>query len=144
MSKKIVSFVSHLAVFIIIEMLFVFVILHEFPEISLFETIGIVHITYWILLIIAGVMREKLKSYWQKFLATYIPVLFHIGWHIYVGMVTLESIEEHHHWEEHNMVWMIVATLALWILIFVWEWLLHKKYHCDTCHWEVHKHCKEK
>jgi len=144
MNKKVISFISHLLVFILIEILFVFVILHEFPEISLFETIGFVHTAYWIMLIIAWFIREKLKKYRQRFLATYIPVVFHIAWHIYVWISTVESIHEHHHWHEHDTVWMIIATIALWIIIFIWEWLIHKKFHCDSHHIEFHKiHCKE-
>jgi hypothetical protein len=142
MKKKLFSLISHLLVFIAIEILFVLAVLHEFPEIGLFEKIGIVHTSYWGLLIIAGLRREKLHKYRQKFLATYIPVVYHIAGHIYVGMITVETMDEHAH-DEHSTIWMIIATIVLGIFIFVGERLLHRKYHCDTCHVEAHKHCHE-
>jgi hypothetical protein len=67
-----------------VEILFVFIVLHEFPKVSLLEKVGVVHITYWILVIGAGLWREHLHTYWKRFLATYIPVVYHIIGHIYV------------------------------------------------------------
>ena len=95
MKNKIRTISSHILVFVLIEILFVFVVLHEFPEVGLFEKIGIVHITYWILVIGAGFLRERLHKYRQKFLATYLPVVFHMAGHIYVGYATIESVEAH-------------------------------------------------
>lgn len=140
MNKKLLSLISHLWLFLVIEVLFVFVVLHEFPEISLFEKLWIVHLSYWILLIIAGFIRERVHVYRKKFLATYIPLVYHIAWHIYLWIATVEIIEEHQH---HDISWMIIATIALWVIIFLWERLLHKKTHCDSCHAEAHKHCHE-
>lgn len=139
--KKIWTILSHILVFIAIEILFVFAVLHEFPEIWLFEALGIIHISYWILLIIAGFIREKCKKYRQKFLATYIPVLYHMIGHIYIGYATIESVERNTHWQEHSLLWLIIATISLWIIIFIWELLLHHKTHCDSHHQSVHKHC---
>ena len=130
-------------VFIVIEILFVFAVLHEFPEIGLFETLGIVHVSYWIMLIIAWFLREKFKKYRQRFLATYIPVVYHMLGHIYVGYATIESVEEHSHGDEHSLLWMILATISLGVLIFVGEWLLHRKIHCDHCHQDAHAHCED-
>lgn len=142
MNKKVISFISHLAVFVVIEILFVFVLLHEFPKIWLFEKIGIVHAIYWVMLILAWIIRKNLEKYRQRFLATYIPIVFHIIWHIYVWMATIESIDKHHH--EDGIVWIIIATGALWIMIFIWEWLIHRKFHCDIHHGQFHKkHCQE-
>jgi hypothetical protein len=143
MKKNLLSLSSHIAVFVAIEILFVFLILHEFPEITLFEKLGIVHISYRILLVIAGLIREKLVTYRKKFLATYVPVVYHIAGHIYVGVATVESIQNHTPGDSHSIFWMITATIALGIIIFIGEWLLHRKVHCDTCHQEVHQHCKE-
>lgn len=139
MSKKLLSLISHLWLFLVIEILFVFVILHEFPEISLFEKLWIVHFSYWILLIVAWFIRERIHTYRKKFLATYIPLVYHIAWHIYLWLATVETIEKHH----HDVSWMIIATIAFWFIIFFWERLLHKKTHCDSCHAETHKHCHE-
>lgn len=141
MKKKILSIASHLGMFIVIEILFVFAILHEFPHISLMEKVWIVHVSYWVLLIIAWIIRESLKKFWQKFLATYIPVVFHIGGHIYIWMITIETINEHK--DAHSTMWMIIATISLWVIIFVWERLLHRNTHCSSHHASTHKHCKD-
>ena len=141
MKKNILTLLKHLFLFIGIEILFVFAVLHEFPEIWLFETLGIVHISYWILLIIAGFVREKLHHYWQKFLATYIPVLYHMIGHIYIGYVTIESVEAH--WPGHSLTWLIIGTISLGILIFVGEWLLHRTSHCEHHHQSLHQHCTD-
>ncbi|GEM_PF-1608739 len=84
MKAKIRTISSHILLFVLIEILFVFAVLHEFPEVSLFEKLGIVHISYWIILIGAGFWRERLQKYWQKFLATYLPVVYHMLGHIYI------------------------------------------------------------
>ena len=130
----------HLLLFVAIEILFVFVVLHEFPEVSLFEKMGIVHISYWIILLLAGVRREQLHTYRKRFLATFVPVVYHMIGHIYVGYATIESVENNTH-NEHSLAWIVVATIALGVLIFVGERLLHRKLHCDHCHQSVHKHC---
>lgn len=143
MQKNLKTLIRHMLLFIGIEILFVFAVLHEFPEIRLFETLGIVHISYWILLIIAGYIRETLTRYWQKFLATYLPVLYHMIGHVYIGYVTIESVEAHNKGHEHGLLWMILATASLGVLIFVGERLLHRTTHCDHHHQSVHKHCKE-
>ena len=143
MKNKIRTISSHILVFVLIEILFVFVVLHEFPEVGLFEKIGIVHITYWILVIGAGFLRERLHKYRQKFLATYLPVVFHMAGHIYVGYATIESVEAHSTWDSHSLLWIVLATISLGVLIFVWEWLLHRKTHCDHCHQDAHAHCED-
>lgn len=88
----------------------------------------------------AWYVRENVKSYQIKFLFSYIPVVFHIAWHLYLWEITLEQIDKHNHTSDF---WLIVSTICLWIFIFVWEYLLHKKYHCEHNHEEVHKQCKE-
>lgn len=142
MNKKFISSAYHLLVFVLIEILFVFIVLHEFPKFHLYEKIGIIHLIYWVILIPAGYAREKAKKVWQKFLATYIPVVYHIAGHIYIGFAIIKTAGENDYERQHSLAWLIVATLALGVLIFLGEWLLHKKIHCDTHHWKVHKHCK--
>lgn len=140
--NRIISSLLHILLFVVVEIIFVFLILHEFPEISFFEDLWIVHLLYWISIFIAWFLRENIKSYITKFFLTYIPVVFHIWWHLYLWEVTLEHIE--HHWHEHwSDIWLIIWTICAWILIFIWEYLLHKKYHCEHNHAKVHKHCKE-
>lgn len=146
MKKNILSFSAHLGIFILIEIFFVFIILREFPSISLLGTVGIIHTIYWIIVIIAGILRVKIKPYWWKFLATYIPVVLHIIGHIYIILLTVETVVQEdaaHAHDEHSITWIIISTITLWIFIFIWEWLLHRKQHCDTCHGETHKHCVE-
>jgi hypothetical protein len=84
MKKHIATVSKHLFLFIGIEILFVFAILHEFPEIYFFGTLGLIHASYWVVLIISGYIREYLTRYWQKFLVSYIPVIYHVIGHIYI------------------------------------------------------------
>lgn len=142
MRKTILSSFYHILLFVFIEILFVFIILHEFPEVSFFETLWIIHALYWILVFVAWILREKAKKYWQKFLATYLPIVYHIAWHIYITLFTVEYVQEHAE-HNHEIFWIVLWTVILWIFIFVWEYLLHKRYHCDHFHQKAHKHCKE-
>lgn len=145
--KDILPFFWHLGVFVLIEIFFVFLILREFPSVSLLGTVWLIHLAYWIIFIFAGIIRIKIRPYWWKFLATYIPVVLHIIGHIYLIFLTVETVAEETHehgHNEHSIGWMIISTVALGVLIFAGEWLLHRKQHCDVCHQEAHKHCLEK
>lgn len=140
--NRLLSSFLHILLFVIVEIIFVFLILREFPEISFFEDLWIIHLLYWISIFVAWFARESIKSYQVRFLFTYIPVVFHIAWHLYIWEQTIELIENHWH-EDTSIFWLIISTISVWILIFIWEYLLHKKYHCDFHHDKVHKHCKE-
>lgn len=140
MKKKLLSSFLHILLFVVIEVCFVFVILHEFPEISFFEELWIIHLSYWILIFIAWYVRESIDNYKVRFLSTFLPVVFHIVWHLYIWEETIHNIEEQAHASDF---WLIVSTIILWIFIFLWEYLLHKRYHCESHHHKVHKHCKE-
>lgn len=137
--KQLMSLLSHLALFVIVEILFVFIVLQELPSVSLFSLIGIVHLMYWISLIVAGITREYCTKLRQKFLCSYGPLVFHVLWHIFVGLETLEHIAEQHDDHDHSIVWMIIATISVWIILFLWEYLLHRKTHCEVHHDEFHK-----
>lgn len=139
MKQRLISSFLHIFIFVLIEIAFVFMILHEFPEVSFFEELGLIHLSYWILIFIAWYARESLKWFQLRFLATYIPVVFHVAGHFYIWHETIELLETHTHSSE---IWIIISTIVLWIFIFIWEYLLHKKYHCDSHHDRVHKHCK--
>lgn len=140
--KSIVSLFLHLLLFVVVEIIFVFLILREFPEVSFFEDLWIIHLAYWISIFVAWFTREHINSYQVKFLFTYTPVVFHIFWHLYIWEKTIWFIENNWHTPSSNF-WLIISTISVWILIFIWEYLLHKKYHCDHHHDKVHKHCKE-
>lgn len=140
MRKKLLSSFLHILLFVVIEVLFVFVILHEFPEISFFEDLWIIHFLYWVSLFLAWYVRESINKYQIKFLATYIPVVFHIVGHLYIWEETVKHIEVNSYSSEF---WIIISTVILWIFIFIWEYLLHKRYHCESHHAKAHKHCKE-
>ncbi|MDD4151078.1 MAG: hypothetical protein PHR68_00480 [Candidatus Gracilibacteria bacterium] len=140
MKKKLLSSLLHILLFVVIEICFVFIILHEFPEIGLFEKLGVVHLIYWILVFIAGYIRESIENYKIRFLTTFLPVVFHILGHLYIGEETIHQIEKHSHASEF---WLIISTIILGIFIFVGEYLLHKRYHCESHHHKAHKHCKE-
>jgi len=143
MKNKRISILSHIWLFIAVEILFVFIILKELPEISLVTTIWIIHLIYWLSIVVIWFFRIYIKKLWQKILATYLPVIFHILWHIYIGIVTVEYVTKEIDHTEHSLTWLIIATLSVGVIIIFGEWLLHKKVHCDNCHHEIHKDCKE-
>lgn len=140
MKKRLISSLLHILLFVLVEIAFVFIILREFPEISFFEELWIIHLSYWFLIFVAWYLRESINNYKARFLATYVPVVFHIIWHIYLWEEALHQVESHAHTSEF---WLVVSTIILWIFIFAWEYLLHKRYHCESHHAKAHKHCKE-
>lgn len=140
MKKRLLSSLLHILVFVSIEIAFVFLVLHEFPEISFFEELWIIHLAYWLFIFVAWYLRDIFKNYKTKFLATYLPVLFHVLGHLYIWHETIDLIDKSH---SHNDLWLIVSTIVLWIFIFIWEYLLHTRYHCETHHDKVHKHCRD-
>lgn len=140
MKKRLISSLLHILLFVLVEIAFVFIILREFPEISFFEELWIIHLSYWFLIFVAWYLRESINNYKVRFLATYVPVVFHIIWHIYLWEEALHQVESHAHTSEF---WLVVSTIILWIFIFAWEYLLHKRYHCESHHAKAHKHCKE-
>ena len=145
MKKSIRSLLAHISVFVIIEIIFVLLILHEFPRVSLLSTVWIIHLVYWIVVVIAGIARDKIKPYRWKFLATYLPVLLHISWHIYVVYLTVDTVmHDGKPAQRDNLSRLMITTIGLWVLIFFGERLLHKKQHCDSCHAETHKKCSQK
>lgn len=143
MIKNRQSFFLHLLLFVVVEVLFVVVLFHEFPETNIFTAIWIGHLTYWLLVIGAGVYREYAKYVWQRFLATYLPIVYHVAVHLWVLKVTLDTVGADIHEHEGNEAWIIIWTLAAGVLIFWGERLLHRKYHCDTHHIHAHEHCME-
>jgi len=141
MSKSL-KFFYHLCLFVSVEFVFAILIFHQLPSFSVVTTIWIVHIVYFLSIIIAWFVRESVQGVWSRFFCTYTPILFHVLWHIFVAEVMIEEALEHQeHW--HNMFWTITATIIVGILIAIWERLLHRKEHCDVCHKEVHQNCKQ-
>ena len=134
------SFSLHLLLFVIIEIIFVFLLFREIPETNIFSAIGIGHTIYRVVLIWAALCREKAKKIWQRFLATYTPVLAHLVIHFRVGAETLYA---HETWTSSETIWTILWVIVVWVLIYRWEYLLHTKFHCDTHHQHVHKSCYE-
>lgn len=104
------NFAQHLGIFLVVEIIFVFIIFREFPSVSLLTMTGLLHLSYWIIVIVAGVIRERYAHrVWQKFLCTYLPLIYHVLIHIYMGMETIHVMEEtgHHH-DEHSLTWIII------------------------------------
>lgn len=136
------SFIKHLGVFVIIEIIFVLLLFREFPETNLYTLIGILHLSYWIILVLAGWLRERSRHVWQRFCCTYVPIVYHLAIHLYAGRAAIEihSGEEH---DEHSLTWMIIWALLLWGLIRAGEWYLHRALHCQTHHASAHAHCED-
>lgn len=145
MKKALSRFGLHLLVFICIEVIFVFILFRELPETNLITLIGILHTSYWLILIVAWWLREKMQKVWQKACCTFLPVIYHVFIHMYAWRAALEMHHEEtgHAHDEHELGWMIAGALLLWVLIFAGEYLLHRKLHCDSHHETAHKHCHD-
>lgn len=133
----------HLVVFIVIEIIFVFLLFKEIPETNLITTMGILHTSYRFILLIAGRIRTHVThTVRQKFLCTYIPVVYHVLIHIYTANLTITHIEhQHNHHESLARLW--TATIGVGILIWLGEYRLHRTRHCDTHHHTTHQHCHD-
>lgn len=145
MKKNIHYFGLHLLSFVVIEIIFVFLLFRELPETNLITLIGILHTSYWAVLLFAWWVREYLHQVWQKFLATYVPVLYHLFVHLYAGRaaVSMHEAEVGELHSEHDLPWMIGGAVLLGLLIFAGEYVLHRKLHCDTHHTKAHQHCHD-
>ena len=138
--QKTLVFLLHLGFFLVVEMIFVILIFHEIPETNLFTEMGVLHLSYRWILIIAGMRRERSTKVFWRFLATYLPIVYHLGIHLFIGWKTLELYQASEH---HNITWLITGVIATGFLIYRWENLLHRKYHCDTHHHKAHKKCSK-
>jgi hypothetical protein len=70
-------------------------------------------------LFFAAWIREKCSKVWQKFLATYLPIVYHVAIHVIAGWM---SVEEHMHEEQHDeqsLMRIIIASIAAGVLIFI-------------------------
>jgi len=140
------DFLLHLLFFALVEVIFALIIFREIPSGNAFTLMGLLHVSFWAIIFIAWWLREKYAHrVWQKFLCTYLPVLYHVIIHVYVGMITVHEMTEHagEHHDEHSMTWLIVGTISAWVLIAFWEYRLHRTTHCETYHISAHAHCHD-
>jgi len=108
LSAKTIAFFLHLGLFVVVEMVFVFLLFREFPETNLLTLIGVLHTSYRLILLVAWWMREKRATKVRhKFLATYLPIVYHVGIHIYAGIF---AVQEHANqfYQEHEFVRIII------------------------------------
>lgn len=86
-----------------------FLLFRELPETNLITLIGVLHTSYRAVLLFAGWLREYLHHVWQKFLATYLPVMYHLFIHLYAGRAAIEMHEDEvgHIHTEQELPWMI-------------------------------------
>jgi len=137
MRTSLISLLKHILVFIVIEIIFVLILFKEFPETNLLSLIGILHTSYrWVLILFAR-LRQVVTLVRQKFTCTYVPILYHVGIHVYIWRATLET----HNHDEHSLMWIIAGAIWLWVLIAAGEWYLHRALHCQTHHSHTHYHC---
>jgi hypothetical protein len=136
------SMLQHLWIFVLIEIIFVLIIFRELPETSLYTLIGVLHLSYWAIIIGAWWLRERATHIWQKFCCTYLPIVYHLVIHLYAWRSAIEIHAEEHH-DEHSIVWMIISAWLLGGLIWAGEWYLHRVVHCQTHHASAHAHCQD-
>ena len=142
MKTSIKSMLQHLWIFIVIEVVFVLIIFRELPETSLYTLIGLLHCSYWIIIIIVWRLRERTTQVWQRFCCTYLPVVYHLGIHLYAWWAAFETQAGEHH-DEHSIGWMIISAWLLGGLIWAGEWYLHRAVYCQTHHVSAHAHCQD-
>ena len=134
------NFLKHLWLFLLVEIIFVFLVFREFPPFNLLTLTGILHTSYRAIILWAWILREYFHTVWKKFLATYIPLVYHVFIHLYVGFETVEQLGKEH---ENESISIIIATILVGALIAYGEYRLHRKDHCDTHHLRTHKHCHD-
>lgn len=139
--NKAQSFFSHLLLFMVVEIIFIFLLFHEFPHIDVFSALGIGHVVYRATVLIAGTLRVRLQSVRKRFLADYLPVVVHFAVHVGAGVIAFEAHADEAWHEPHNTMRILIGMMGLGILIYRWELLLHRKYHCDTHHTHAHQDC---
>ena len=136
------SFLQHLGLFLLVEIIFVFIIFRELPPISLVGLTWILHSSYWIVILSAGWIREHYAHrVWQKFLSTYLPIVYHVIIHIYIGVESFHELQNGH--AEQSVMWLIIWVVAAGILIALGEYRLHRTSHCATHHKKTHLHCHD-
>ncbi len=141
---KIKHLFQHIALFVVVEFLFVLLIFREVPSVNVVSFTGIAHLIYWLVIIFFGWLRDRTQKVWQKFLLTFSPIVLHVLVH---GAVTREVFQEHGHHEthvhdEHNIWRMIIGSIVAGIVILAGEYLLHRTTHCTTHHQSAHKKCQ--
>ncbi len=134
------SFFKHLFFYLIIEIFLVIIIFHELPEIGLISKIWIWHALYRLILLIWWFIRASSSKVKVKFFASYIPILAHFILHIYIWA---ETISVHSDWHVSNVV-LFLSIIWIWLVIYRWELLIHRKFHCDSHHADTHKDCHDK
>ena len=145
--ENLTNFLNHLGLFLLVEIVFVLIIFREFPETSLLTLIGVLHTSYWIVILLAWFVREKYAyRVRQKFLCTYVPVVYHVVIHIVAGAMAVEEMAGHaheQHHDEHSVLRLRVGTICAWVLIALGEYWLHRTRHCETHHVKAHVHCHD-
>lgn len=144
MRQSVKNYFWHLWVFILVEILFVLVIFRHFPTPSLLTLVGVLHLIYRWMVLVAWRLRETYAHLVrQKFLCTYVPIVYHVLMHLYVGWATIDHMTDHLHEHDHEMEWIIIGTVIAWVLIALGEYWLHRTMHCTTHHTKAHAHCHD-
>lgn len=136
---------QHLLLFLIVEIIFVLVIFRELPETNLLTLMGVLHTSYRCVLVLAWWLRiHYAYRVWQKFLCTYIPVVYHVVTHVAASLIILEEMSDHgEHHSNPDILRLWIGTFSAWMLIALGEYWLHRTTHCDTHHAIAHKHCHD-
>lgn len=138
------SFLKHLALFLVVEIIFVFILFREFPPFSLLTLTGILHTSYWFIVLLAGWIRERYADrVWKRFLSTYLPLVYHVIIHFYIGIESIYELSWDHTHEQESLLLITIATLAAWVLIALGEYWLYRTNHCVTHHHKTHVHCHD-
>lgn len=124
----------HLWLFLLVEIVFVVIIFREFPPFNLLTLAGILHTSYWIVVLIAWLIRNSIQELWKKIVITYFPIVFHVVIHIYMWIISIEDMHEHGIRHENELLRIVIGSLVAWFIIWFWEYLLHQKEKLEDHH----------
>lgn len=134
MKQSLQNFLIHVGLFLLVEIIFVVIIFREFPPFNLLTLTGILHASYRMVVVVAWLIRPRVEQLWSKFVVTYVPIVYHVVIHVYMGVVSIEDMHNKgiHHQDE--LLWIIVGTLVAGLIIGFWEYILHRKEHLEEHH----------
>lgn len=133
------TFLYHLLLFIGVEVLFVWIVFHEFPGINFYTLLGIGHMVYWLSLPLFAWLRVRAKTYLMKVVADVVPFVLHSLIHLIPIWFLLDEHHhcEHtcsHHHEPHSSWDMVGMTIVILVIICVGEYILHRRQRCSCPH----------
>jgi len=134
------SLLGSMIVFGLVEILFVLFIFHEI-HIGDFATLsGVLHLSYWLVVLGCGWLRTRWSNVLFKAICTWFPIVYHVLLHVVMAGYLVHT---HHDGHDHSLMMLIVLSIISLGLVFAWEYVIHRRWHCVTHHDHAHVHCHD-